>query len=125
MRETVLLINFKDKEQLRGLKVILLTLKIRIRMVEKKEYLQQIGCLAGINEMEEAGEAYGGEDLEKEMMVFVGIANQRLEQILHMMRKNGVKRVDYKAILTETNSAWTVPRLYEEIAKEHEQMHQV
>ena len=65
------------------------------------------------------------EELEKEMMVFAGISNQRLDQILLMMRKNGVKRVDYKAILTETNKTWTVPRLYEEISKEHEQMRRV
>ena len=73
--------------------------------------------------MESAPESYEGEELEKEMMVFAGISNQRLDQILSMMRKNGVKRVDYKAILTETNKTWTVPRLYEEISKEHARMH--
>ena len=96
MRETVLLINFQDEKQLRDLKMILFTLKIRMKKVEKKEYLQQIGFLAGM---------------------------KNLDQILSMMRKNGVKRVDYKAILTETNKTWTVPRLYEEISKEHAQMH--
>ena len=103
MRETVLLINFQDEKQLRDLKMILFTLKIRMKKVEKKEYLQQIGFLAGMKNMEAAPECYEGEELEKEMMVFAGISNQRLDQILSMMRKNGVKRVDYKAILTETN----------------------
>ena len=102
MRETVLLINFQDEKQLRDLKMILFTLKIRMKKVEKKEYLQQIGFLAGMKNMEAAPECYEGEELEKEMMVFAGISNQRLDQILSMMRKNGVKRVDYKAILTET-----------------------
>ena len=123
MRETVLLINFQDEKQLRDLKMILFTLKIRMKKVEKKEYLQQIGFLAGMKNMEAAPECYEGEELEKEMLVFAGISNQRLDQILSMMRKNGVKRVDYKAILTETNKTWTVPRLYEEISKEHAQMH--
>lgn len=123
MRETVLLINFQDEKQLRDLKMILFTLKIRMKKVEKKEYLQQIGCLAGLKEMEATAEHYEGEELEKEMMVFAGIPNQKLDQILSMMRKNGVKRVDYKAVLTETNKTWTVLKLYEEIAKEHEQMH--
>ena len=45
MRETVLLINFQDEKQLRDLKMILFTLKIRMKKVEKKEYLQQIGSL--------------------------------------------------------------------------------
>ena len=111
MRETVLLINFQDEKQLRDLKMILFTLKIRMKKVERKEYLQQIGFLAGLKDMEAAPECYEGEELEKEMMVFAGISNQRLDQILSMMRKNGVKRVDYKAILTETNKTWTVLRL--------------
>lgn len=123
MRETVLLINFQDEKQLRDLKMILFTLKIRMKKVEKKEYLQRIGCLAGLKEMEATAEHYEGEELEKEMMVFAGISNQKLDQILLAMRKNGVKRVDYKAVLTETNKTWTVLKLYEEIAKEHEQMH--
>ena len=95
-----------------------------MELVEKKDYLQQLGYLAGIKEMEAVETIYKGEDLEKEMMVFAGIPNQKLDQILFMMRKNGMKRVDYKAILTETNKSWTVPMLYEEISKEHEQMHQ-
>lgn len=123
MRETVLLINLQDEKQLRDLKMILFTLKIRMKKVEKKEYLQQIGCLAGLKDMEATTECYEGEELQKEMMVFAGIPNQKLDQILFMMRKNGVKRVDYKAILTETNKTWTIPELYEEISKEHEQMH--
>ena len=52
MRETVLLINFQDEKQLRDLKMILFTLKIRMKKVEKKEYLQQIGFLAGMKNME-------------------------------------------------------------------------
>ena len=43
MRETVLLINFEDQKQLRELKMILFTLKIRMKKVEKEDYLQQIG----------------------------------------------------------------------------------
>lgn len=36
MRETVLLINFQDEKQLRDLKMILFTLKIRMKKVERK-----------------------------------------------------------------------------------------
>ena len=89
------MINFEDQKQLRELKMILFTLKIRMKKVEKEDYLQQIGYLAGIKEMEGIEAVYEGEELEKEMMVFAGISNQRLDQILLMMRKNGVKRVDY------------------------------
>ena len=63
MRETVLLINFQDEKQLRDLKMILFTLKIRMKKVEKKEYLQQIGFLAGMKNMEAAPECYEGDGI--------------------------------------------------------------
>lgn len=45
------------------------------------------------------------------MMVFAGVTGSHLDQILFMMRKKGMKRIDYKAVLTDTNSQWTVPEL--------------
>ena len=52
-----------------------------------------------------------GEELADEMMVFAGVTGSHLDQILFMMRKKGMKRIDYKAVLTDTNSQWTVPEL--------------
>lgn len=122
MRETVLLINFQDAKQLREIKMILLSLKIKMKTVEKKDYLQKIGYLAGMKDIEATQEVYTGDELEKEMMIFSGLREAQLEQILYRIRKNGVKKVDYKAILTDTNKEWTVPQLYEELAGEHEKM---
>ena len=123
MRETVLLINFQEPKQLREIKMILFTLKVRMKTVEKAEYLQTVGFLAGVKEKEPEEKIYEGDDLGQEMMVFAGVPNNKLEQILFLIRKSGTKRVDYKAVLTETNQEWTVLELYEELAKEHEQMH--
>lgn len=122
MRETVLLINFQDARQLKEIKMILFSLKIKVKTVEKKEYLQKIGYLAGMKEIEATQEMYTGEELEKEMMIFSNLREAQLEQILYRIRKNGVKKVDYKAILTDTNKDWTVPQLYEELVGEHEKM---
>lgn len=93
-----------------------------MKTVEKKEYLQKIGYLAGMKEIEATQEMYTGEELEKEMMIFSNLREAQLEQILYRIRKNGVKKVDYKAILTDTNKDWTVPQLYEELVGEHEKM---
>ena len=122
MRETVLLINFQDAKQLREIKMILLSMKIKMKTVEKKDYLQKIGYLAGLKDMEAVQEVYDGEELEKKMMIFANLREAQLEQILYRIRKNGVKKVDYKAILTDTNKDWNVPQLYEELAGEHEKM---
>lgn len=122
MRETVLLIHFEDEKQLREIKLILFTMKVRMKTVDKKDYLQSVGYLAGVREMEASQEIYEGEELEKEMMVFAGVPDRKLDQILFLIRKSGTKRVDYKAVLTDTNKEWNVLKLYEELAEEHAQM---
>lgn len=121
MKETVLFINFQDTEKLQKVKFAAIPLKLRLVRVEKADYSQTIGYLTGQKDMEENPEKYEGTDLEQEMLVFAGLSNQKLDELLKTMRKAGV-RVNYKAILTETNCRWTVPELYHELAAEHETM---
>ena len=122
MRETVLLINFQDKSRLREMQLLLMSAKIRIRLVKTEEYLQPIGVLAGMKDMESVDEVYTGQGLEKEMVVFADLTDEHLNQVLYLMRKSRGGPVDYKAILTETNKDWTIPELYEELVQEHEAM---
>lgn len=124
VKETVLIINFQDTEKLRKVKYAMLPLKMRMVQVKKEEYAQTIGYLAGLKEMEENPEKYEGEELGQEMMIFAGLRNQRLDELLKAMRKAGVC-VPYKAILTETNCTWNVPELYQELAREHASMQNI
>lgn len=39
MRESVLLMNFKDKKQLKGIQMIAFLLKVKIRMVGERDFL--------------------------------------------------------------------------------------
>ena len=114
MRETVLLFNIKDKKRAQELQMICMSLRI-----------QTVGVLAGMKEASETDRIYEGEELADEMMVFAGVTGSHLDQILFMMRKKGMKRIDYKAVLTDTNSQWTVPELFKELEKEHAAMHQL
>lgn len=125
MREVVLLVNFQDKKQLREIQMMLLTVKLRMRMVSREEYLQTLGYLAGVKGMEAGQETYEGEELGREMMVFAGVTEEHLNQMLFLMKKSGVKPVDYKAVLTDTNKDWNILQLYKEISQEHEAMNQV
>ena len=120
MRETVLLFNIKDKKRAQELQMICMSLRIRVRLIKKEE----VGVLAGMKEASETDRIYEGEELADEMMVFAGVTGSHLDQILFMMRKKGMKRIDYKAVLTDTNSQWTVPELFKELEKEHAAMHQ-
>lgn len=121
MRETVLLCNFTDQSQVSAIKRLLLLMKIKIRVIEKAEYLQPIGELAGILETG-TDSFYDGEDLQEPMMVMSGLTSSRMNQFLGAFRKYRIAPVDLKAIVTPTNQYWNVLVLYEEIKKEHEAM---
>ena len=130
MRETILLINFQDKTRQREFQIMAITVGVRNVIVKKADYLKPIGALAGIEDMkelqadteEQAEVKDETKELEKEMVVFAGLSETHLNQMLHLMRKSGMAPVDYKAVLTETNKDWTVPELYAELAREHEAM---
>lgn len=122
MREMILFVNFNDKKKLRQIQSILMPKKILMKQISKKDYCQPLGALAGIKELYDENAVYEGEDLEKEMLIFAGVSNSTLDYVLQTMRKKGIPKVDYKAILTPTNLKWTIPELYEEISKEHAQL---
>lgn len=55
-------------------------------------------------------------------LVMAGLASGRVDAVIYALRKGGVGRVDYKAVLTPVNQFWDAIKLYEEIAREHEAM---
>lgn len=122
MRESVLLINFQDKKKLKEIQMMLMAVKLRMRLVDRKDYLQPIGYLAGMKDIPASEAEYDGEELGQEMMVFAGLTEEHLDQMLFLMKKSGIAPVDYKAVLTAANKSWTVPELYEELKKEHDAM---
>ena len=75
MKETVLLYGFTDKERLSKVKRALLPLGMRLKCVASGEYLNPVGHMAGIKEIEPAGEVYDGPEFEREMMVMAGLAS--------------------------------------------------
>ena len=122
MKETVLLYGFTDQERLSRVKRALLPLGMRMRCIAPGEYLNPVGHMAGIKEIEPAKEVYEGPEFEREMMVMAGLASGRVDAVIYALRKGGVGRVDYKAVLTPVNQFWDAIKLYEEIAREHEAM---
>ena len=98
MRATVLLVNFKDRQKLREIQMVLMTLKVRVRLVEPEEYYKTIGELVGIVETKSESDEDESIVLAKEMIVFAGLAEQQLNQVLFLMRKKVIGPVDYKAV---------------------------
>ena len=126
MKPTVLLYNFKDRDRLMKIRQALLPLGFRIKIVEKQEFGLPLGVLAGIKEMKEAGEeqvaSYDGPGFEDEMAVMAGFTSAQVDGFIYALRKKGVGRIDYKAVLTPTNRNGDSVTLFHEIKKEHEAM---
>lgn len=123
MREVILLFNFNDREKRNKVTRALFPLRIKIKEIEKKDYLNPMGYLAGNKELAGVEEVYTGEELEGEMLVMAGLSSIRMDQVLKALRKSGAGSIPYKASLTPINQHWNVVKLFEEIKEEHERMH--
>lgn len=131
------------------MKQALLPLGFRLKTVDPKDYQKPVGILAGVKGMEETDQGteedsgavgfsaagFGSADAHKnsteanaeisfsdEMILMAGFTLPQIDALINALRKRGVGRIDYKAVLTDTNKDWNSFQLYEEIKKEHEAM---
>ena len=68
MKELAMFYNFSD-ERLRKAKFALMPLKIQVKKVEKEDFNQPIGFLAGIKGIEPVAEKFDGDGFDEEMIV--------------------------------------------------------
>ena len=61
---------------------------------------------------------FTGKIPDESLILFCGISDKKLDKILFKLRNNENINVTYKAILTPSNSGWTVLHLFLELAKE-------
>ena len=92
---------------------------LRLRAVETSDLERSVGDLAqGGRISAPAGE---NSPLPESLFVFCHLSSAGLDRLLQALRKAGVPRSCLKAVLTPTNSGWTLRALYEELVKERAQ----
>lgn len=123
MKETILLFNAPDKEKLLKIEMALFPLRLRLKRIQKEDYNQPLGFLAGMKDVAPAEGTFSGDELPGTMFVFCFLSDSRLNQALAALRRCGAGPFPYKAILTPTNSTWTAPDCFAELKKEHEALH--
>lgn len=123
-KETVLVYNMEHTDKGRMLKLICVQLGIRVRVVEKSEYLQSIGSLAGLKGAESVEQKYEGEGFTDEMLVLCGFTRNRMDLLLGMFKRQKMERIALKAVVTEHNWSWNSIQLHDELQQEHAYMHQ-
>lgn len=103
-------------EQYSKLKQIFAMLRLRMRPVEPDRYHVPLGELS-------QGKGDSGEPappLPEPMLVFCGMGQALLNQVLEIIRISKLPPIPLKAVLTDINRSWTTTQLYEELLKERE-----
>ena len=118
-KETVLLYNMETGSKGRMVKLICMQMGIRVRSVEKSQYLKPVGQLAGLKGLAGAEEPYEGEGFGEEMLVICNLTDAQMNQMLAYFRKEGIQ-IPLKAALTPTNMNWNSLELHDELVREHE-----
>ena len=119
MNPMVLCYNLQP-EKLGRLRVLALRLGIGVRVVEPDRFSLPVGVLAGVMEPPETLEE--AEPFADEMLVMAHFRPGMLDAFLSGFRQSRIPPVKLKAMLTETNAAWSAARLHREIRAEHEQI---
>ena len=112
-----------NSERGRKIRMLCLTLGLKIRFVDRAQYTEAIGAIAGVPGYSLSGETYKGEGFEDEMLILKGFTGGMLDSFLHGFRKMKIQPVALKAVLTESNCGWNSLELHDELVKEHESMH--
>lgn len=120
-----LLYNLEHSEKGKKVKFLLIRMGIRIKNIQPQQYQIPLGILSGVSKLPEDADAfpsYTGEGFEEEMLVMKNFTNAQLDEFLYRMRREGIPRIDLKAVLTPSNLSWDSLTLYEELKKEHAAM---
>lgn len=91
--------------------------KIDVIGVNKCDFFSSIESLVN---MEKSSPRFG-ETFDEPMIVFANFSNELLDEILKSLSLNGIK-VPLKAVMTETNKAWSAMYLYNNILAEHREI---
>ncbi len=119
----LILYSFPDPVCAAAAARIFTALGIAGRAVNADEVTQTVGWLAGMPGQEATPRPLALPRLTDPVMILCGISRPRMDELFHAMRAGDCPPPDRKAILTPTNLGWTLAALYQELGREHEEMH--
>lgn len=118
---TVLVYNL-EKEKGMQIRTLCEKQGIEVREISPAQYLEPLGALAGIQEVEPLGLSYNGPSFSDEMLIFGGFSNDSLTDFLKAYRQEGIPAISLKATVTPYNIVWNSMQLRDELKREHDEL---
>ena len=115
---TILLYNCSGPEYSK-LRQIFAMLRLRMRGVTPEQYNIPLGDLA---EGKGGAATEAGEPIPETILLFCGLNEALLTQVLEVIRVAKIPPIQMKAVLTETNREWNSYQLIEELRREKEEL---
>lgn len=116
--------NFSE-DRLRKAKFALMPLKITVKNIEKEDFGQPVGFLAGISGIAPQNEKYSGDGFDEEMIVMHNFTSKSMDLLIKALIKHGVGRIPLKAVVTSVNKDWDSVSLYNAIKADHDEMNNI
>ncbi len=118
MAQTILEFRL-DRDKADAIQKICQQLGIRIVSVERRDYGQKLGALAGVKGFVKEKKIYTGAEFPAEMLVFSGMNSLQVDTFLDAYKTYGVAPIALKAIVTAHNVSWSADVLLRELMQEH------
>lgn len=121
MSGKILLFGFDSLMDVMALAAAVKPFGVELVSVSKKDYHQTLGVLAGLDTATDAPRPYMGGPLGGRMLVLCGL-NEKMDDLLPVLRGSGAGPECLKAVLTEHNRRWNPVALYGELVRERQAM---
>ncbi len=121
MNEAVLLYNYQG-EKLKAVRTSLLSMKIPVKVVSKKDFFKPVGTMFGLKNIEPLTDEFASFD--GELIVIKDFPQLTLNIFLKKLEQQGIKKMPLMCMLTPENSRWSGNRLYKTVNEEHSQNQQ-
>jgi hypothetical protein len=117
MQETILCYNL-NKERKTQVEELAKALEIDVKHVENQDFSAPLGALCGVLENTKS-EKSSEKSFEDEMMVLCFFEDDKFRAFLSSFKKNNIKPVALKAVLTPHNAVWNGIELHKNLFEEH------
>ena len=121
MNGKILLFGFDSLLNVLALENAVKPLGVELLPVARTDYNKTLSALAGLDTVPRAVMPYAGGPLGGRMLVLCGLED-RLDELLPVLRQAGAGPECLKAVLTEHNRGWNAVMLYGELLREHREM---